>query len=376
MSSTGSLFAAIQASGRNRNAHSNIKFGYISSYDPDTYAVRVRLEPESAANESRGLEDSAVETQWIPIFRPYGGNKWGYKAPPNANPAPPYGDQCLVLFPDGGTGMAFIGSYNNVENPYQDRDIGDFADPTDAAPLAGEVQIVHSKGSFLKFRNDGTVMIFAKPQSLPGLPGSALLYLNDNGTIELRDAENNFLKMFAKKKPTRISMTDVEGNYLRMMGGNAGNLLQIEMQDQKGNHVRLVGDSSTTRIAIEDISGNFIHMGPNVEHSSKIIISDQPGNRLEIHGSSAGSRIRLVSIDSHVLEFNTSGDTYITNAGGGGQITISAGGGLGQSGVVTYTHLAKVVAEIIGVFATCQSGSGVSGASIIAEASSIVSATD
>ena len=28
-----------------------VKVGYVTSFDPDNYAVRVRLEPESTANE-------------------------------------------------------------------------------------------------------------------------------------------------------------------------------------------------------------------------------------------------------------------------------------------------------------------------------------
>lgn len=373
--STASLSSLMQAHGRSRDAQSNIKFGYVSSYDPNTYSVRVRLEPESAANESRNIEDSVVETNWIPIFRPYGGNLWGYKAPPNANPSPPYGDQCLVMFPDGGTGVAFIGSYNNVENAYQDRQIGDPQSPTDPLPLAGEFQYVHSTGSFMKFLNNGTVEIFSKPLSFGGYPGSAILYLKANGNIELRDSQNNYLKLFAKHGTNRIYLSDVEGNLLQFNGGAATTATQIEIKDQKGNHIRLIGDSSGSRIAIDDISGNFLHMGPSAEHSALVILSDFPGNRLEIHGGSQGSRIRLVSMDAHVLQFGTAGDTLLTNAGGGGQININAGAGASVSGVVTLTHLAAVVAQINAFFGTKQDNSGASG-SIMAQASNIVTASD
>lgn len=334
-----------------------IKIGYITAYDPARYAVRVRLEPESYANEQAGLPNPVVETNWIQLYRPFGGNTWGYKAPPKADPSPPYGDQALVVFPDGGHGMAFVGYYNNVEQAYTDRKIGDPNDATDPKPVTGEFQYVHKTGSFIKFRNDGTVMIFGKPQGLSGFPGSSLLYLTDDGEIELRDSENNYLKMFAKHQNTRI-----------------------EIQDENGNHIRLVGPATTTKIAIDDTSGNFIHMGPNTEHSARIIVQDGSTNRLELSGTN-GARVRLVSLNAHVLEYNSDQSTRLTSANGAstlllqsGAATISVGAG-GVSGIVTLSHLASVVAQINQQLSQRQGGSSAFG-TVVAEASTYVYATD
>lgn len=356
--STSSFSSLIQAHGRSRDASSNIKFGYITSYDPNNYAVRVRLEPESAANESRGINDSVVETNWIPIYRPYGGNTWGYKAPPNADPNPPYGDQCLVMFPDGGMGVAFIGSYNNVENPYQDRLIGDpLADNhTDPAPLAGEFQFVHNTGSFLKFRNDGTVMLFGKPKRTNGsFPGSPLLYLRgDNGQVELRDAHNNRLILFSTTDDffRRIALQDAEGNLLVFFG------------------------NSNTKIGLLDTSNNQLTMGSNLGGGQMISLADGHNNRIEMYGTASSVRLKLASTDGHAFQFSSDGSVIIATPGASAEYrmtnsSISFGVGASRSQVVTLQHLAAVVAQINAFFATKGDNSGSPG-NIFALASNTV----
>lgn len=355
---------------------SKIKIGYITAYDPAKYAVRVRLEPESFANEQAGVPNPVVETNWIPIYRPFGGDTWGFKSPPNADPSPPYGDQALVVLPDGGHGVAFVGFYNNVEKAYTDRDIGDPSDPNDPKPVAGEWQYVHKTGSFIKFRNDGTVMVFGKPQGLDGFPGSSLLYLTDDGEIELRDSENNFLKMYAKHQANRIELKDVEGNFLTLRGAQT---TKIEIRDIDGNNIKLRG-SENQRIEINDTAGNFWHSGQDVGGGARILIQDAVENKLEFRAGD-NSRLRLQSADSHRLEFFSSHLTQLTSGLGISTFGISptfasiiVGGG-GNSGVVTLTHLAAVVAQINLAFQGKVNGSGSAGG-VVAQASSKVFASD
>lgn len=357
---------------------SKIKIGYITAYDPKRYAVRVRIEPESYANEQAGVPNPVVETNWIPIYRPFGGDTWGFKSPPNADPSPPYGDQAVILFPDGGHGVAFVGFYNKVEKAYTSRKIGDPNDATDPQPAAGEWQYVHKTGSFIKFRNDGTVMIFGKPQGLSGFPGSALLYLTDDGEVELRDSENNFLKMYAKHQTTRVELTDVEGNFVRLQGTQA---TRINIRDAIGNNILLRGDSADSLYEVNVNGGHTIRMGPALGSGVKVLVKDGTNNRLQMFGSDQTFRIHLASVDGHYLQMLNDQSIHLGTPGGVTKIDMIAANmtltaaNTAVSGVVTLTHLAAVVDQINQQLGQRQVGSSATG-TVVAEASSHVFASD
>lgn len=309
----------------------NIKLGYITSYDPARYAVRVRLEPESYANEQAGIQNPVIETNWIPIYRPFGGEEWGFKSPPKADPNPPYGDQALVMLPDGGHGVAFVGFYNNVERTYVNRPSGDPNDNIDLDPVAGEWQYVHQTGSFIKFRNDGTAMMFGKPQGsgLTGFPGASLLYLTDDGEVELRDSENNFLKMYATHQVVRSEWRDKEGNNIILRGAATNRLIEwtdtynniirsgpnvgaqhrIQLQDGDGNNIRLRGPN-TIQIELLDISNNTLKLGSNVGSSAMVLLQDGTGNALQMRGAAADTKISMVDTAGNGISLGPNiGDT-------------------------------------------------------------------
>ena len=141
------------------------KIGFVSSYNPQTYCVRVRLEPESKANEQFG--QGAIETNWLPILRTYGGNGWGMIAPPLADPNPPYGDMAIVVWPDGGHGIAIVGFYNDVERAF-------------VGPVAGEWWLTHKDGAFIKVLNDGAMLMQGK--------NGNVVEMRANGDVDARSA--------------------------------------------------------------------------------------------------------------------------------------------------------------------------------------------
>lgn len=103
------------------------RLGLVSSYDPDTYAVKVKIQPDD------------VETGWLPIITAGAGNSWGlYSAPMN-------GDQALVVFQEGdaqiGICLGFL--YSDEDRPL-------------SVP-AGETWAVHKSGAFVKLTNDGKI---------------------------------------------------------------------------------------------------------------------------------------------------------------------------------------------------------------------------
>ena len=109
--------------------HSRSRKGLVTSYDPQTYAVKVALQPDG------------TETGWLPLRTQWAGPGWGLFCPP------PIGAQVSVEFQEGDreAGEATGVTFNDADRPL-------------AVP-AGEFWLVHSAGAFLKFTNDGQVTL-------------------------------------------------------------------------------------------------------------------------------------------------------------------------------------------------------------------------
>ena len=110
----------------------SVRTGIVSDYDEATHTARVRIGADMDASDY-------WETGWIPIATPWVGDQWGVFAP--CSP----GDQVVVAFDDQDrTAGAVVG--------------GIFSDEQRALSVpAGEFHIVHSSGSFLKFKANGHV---------------------------------------------------------------------------------------------------------------------------------------------------------------------------------------------------------------------------
>lgn len=116
--------AQAQLAGRARTA---TRTGLVDSYDPATYAVKVRLQPDDKM------------TGWLPLLSPWVGNGWGLFAPPTI------GDMIEVHFSEDDPNAAAAGQrfYNDTDRP--------LPCPTN------EFWLVHKSGSLLKFHADGSV---------------------------------------------------------------------------------------------------------------------------------------------------------------------------------------------------------------------------
>jgi phage baseplate assembly protein V len=117
------------------NRTATARYGIIDTYDPDTFAVKVRVQPED------------VITGWLPLGTPWVGDGWGMFA------APTPGDQVLIEFAEGDpeSGVLIARLFSDAARPL-------------AVP-AGEFWLVHKNGQFIKLTNDGIVTINA-PASL------------------------------------------------------------------------------------------------------------------------------------------------------------------------------------------------------------------
>lgn len=104
------------------------KTGIVTSYDPDNYSAKVRLQPED------------VETGWLPIRTPWAGNSWGMFCPPSP------GDEVEVQFQEGGKKAPYIAL----------RAFGDRFRPLKVP--AGEFWLVDKLGNSFKF-SGGKVLV-------------------------------------------------------------------------------------------------------------------------------------------------------------------------------------------------------------------------
>jgi|ERR1700733_11934949 hypothetical protein len=106
-----------------------IKFGTITSVNPQNATARVLIQPDG------------VLSGWLPLLSQWAGSGWGMVCPPNP------GDQVVVVPQEGDVEQGIIigRSFSNKQMP--------------PAVPAGEFWLVHQSGSFLKLCNDGTIRI-------------------------------------------------------------------------------------------------------------------------------------------------------------------------------------------------------------------------
>ncbi|MBW9334599.1 baseplate assembly protein [Herbaspirillum sp. RU 5E] len=111
------------------NTEAKPRKGIVSSYNPDTYSVKVRIQPDND------------ETGWLSLAAAAVGNDWGVIF------APSIGDQVDVHFEEGNANSGFVCSrfFDDQDRPM-------------AVP-SGEFWMVHKTGSFLKFTSDGKISV-------------------------------------------------------------------------------------------------------------------------------------------------------------------------------------------------------------------------
>ncbi len=125
----------------------------VDSYDPNTYAVKVRLQPENAI------------TGWLPLLSPWIGNGWGIFAPPTL------GDMIEVHFQEDDPNVGFAGQrfYNDSDRPL--------------AVTSGEFWLVHQSGSALKFHNDGSVELISHTNMTATVGGNLTANVTGTATV-------------------------------------------------------------------------------------------------------------------------------------------------------------------------------------------------
>lgn len=136
-------------------SRSAARVGIVSSYDPNTYSVKVRLQPED------------VETGWIPLKSAWVGNGWGLFAPPSI------GDAIEVL---------------PIESDFESAAAGErfYSDADRPLPCpSGEFWLVHESGSLLKFKNGGDVEVHVAGALAATVAGSATVSVGGDASLSV-----------------------------------------------------------------------------------------------------------------------------------------------------------------------------------------------
>lgn len=109
--------------------------GVITSYNPNTYSVKVQLQPDG------------TETGWLPLLSQQVGNGFGIYCPPHV------GELCHVVFTDGEVEAGVVAGmyYNNEDVPL-------------SVP-AGEIWLFHKSGAFIKLNTEGQMLVQDKSGS-------------------------------------------------------------------------------------------------------------------------------------------------------------------------------------------------------------------
>ena len=157
---------AARSAGANRN-----RIGKITSYDPQTYAVKVMLLPDN------------VETGWVPMSAPFIGNGFGIAVGPSI------GDMVIVDYHEGDQDSPFV-----VNRIYSKKT---------KAPVAqsGEIVIQHQSGALIKIDQTGAMTITVNGQPLTVTAPN----ININGDVTISGA------------------LDVNGGHVNHGGTNIGN---------------------------------------------------------------------------------------------------------------------------------------------------------
>lgn len=149
-----------------RGALAAPRLGLVSSYDPDNYAVKVKLQPPPD-------EGPELETGWLPLWSPWVGNQWGLYCPPQVD------DQVLVLFEEGDVrrGVCLGALYSEEEKPL-------------SVP-SKEFWLVHEQGSYLKFTNDGNVQIHSNKDLIATCDGGLQATVSGDANVHVNGTINS-----------------------------------------------------------------------------------------------------------------------------------------------------------------------------------------
>ncbi len=137
----GDLFEAMKAAAaRWAPAPAQAFFAYVSSYDPATHSVKVKL-PMVAGGTDTG---APVETGWIPLATPAAGGGWGIQVAPALDGK----DQVIIIV--AGNQFVALGPFYHDQHQTPGPSVA-----------AGDIWLQHKTGTILKFTGNGDVTLIA-----------------------------------------------------------------------------------------------------------------------------------------------------------------------------------------------------------------------
>lgn len=188
------------------------QYGLISAYDPDLYAVKVRLMPED------------IETQWMPMLTLHIGDEYGVLFGPEID------DQVLVGFRDGDKDDPFI-----VCRVHSDEQKPPKVEPGEMLLMhksKGYVKIdknntittKHKKGHLIVMEHDENADVAKITTSLQVSPTSVHKMVfeaaPDKSLVTLEHAAGHRVAM----DPTQVALVNADGSNFRLEGGGVASI--------------------------------------------------------------------------------------------------------------------------------------------------------
>jgi phage baseplate assembly protein gpV len=169
---------------RTQSGRATMRMGIVSSYNPQTYQAKVRLQPENAM------------TDWLPVSTIWIGNNWGLFCPVSPN------DQVMVEF-----------EQDDINSGVITKRLFDVNTNQPLSVESGEFWIIHKGGSYVKLTNDNILF----------LHGQAKIEATSD-TIDIT-ADNDL-----NEKATTINITGSQNVIIKapaITGSNGGDAQQV-----------------------------------------------------------------------------------------------------------------------------------------------------
>lgn len=203
------------------------RHGKVTGYDPNTYRVKVSLQPEGS------------ETGWIPYQSAWVGNGWGMFTPP------PLDTQVMVDFQEGDPSapIARMALFDDQHRPV-------------ACP-AGELWLVHQSGASFKLANDGTMTAVD--------PSGTILKLTNDGNVTITGnlivSGNQTVQGNTTTNGTTTSQGQIVGQGGMAVSGGSGASVSGNMSVSGGSVSVAGGDVAADGISLKSHKHSGVQSG-------------------------------------------------------------------------------------------------------------------
>jgi len=248
----------------------------VDSFDPQTFAVKLKLMPDSIDPQK------PVLTGWIPLHTLQTGNQFGWYSPPNIN------DHGWLEFHDDDREAATFSQavFNDVLKP-----IG--------TVQAGELNYIHSTLSSMYFNQNGQVIFTDKPTGTGN---------NKTWDSILMDGPNQAMTFDAPTSKTSNTKID---NYIKIDGKNRRFTLIVDDETNDTVHNEIIFDGVAKTFTLTTKLGQSV----TFDNQGNVAVSATTGN---VAVSSSTGNVSVATGTGNISIAPGSGSVFLGGTGSDG----------------------------------------------------------